>query len=147
MMVVLTVLRNTIKVLAAMGALFLYSSAAPAVEAAEVEWEVLKRLDTGSRPVDVAVSADSRSVFVLTEDGKVAIFGADGSAVGQIAVGSQAERIDVDPDGERLYVTNRQAKQIDVVQIDILREINLSGAPFKGPEKAPVVIAVFSDFQ
>jgi DNA-binding beta-propeller fold protein YncE len=95
----------------------------------------------------VAVSADGKLVFVLTENGTVFIFGADGTPIDRIAVGPQAERIAVDPEGERLYVTNRQAKRVDVVQIDTLREINLADAPFKGKEKAPVVVAVFSDFQ
>ena len=138
------IFRNALIVLAVAGALPLFYSAAPA---AEFEWEFLKSLNTGARPIDVAVSADGRSVFVLTEDGTVFLFGADGVPTGQIAVGPQAERIAVDPEGERLYVTNRQAKRIDVVQIDPLHAINLSGAPFKGREKAPVVIAVFSDFQ
>lgn len=125
-------------------ALSLPSGAAPA---AEVEWEFLKGLSTVSRPLDVALSADGRQVFVLAEDGTVSIFGADGSPAGQITVGPQAERIAVDPDGERLYVTNRQAKRVDVVRIDTVHAIHLSGAPFKGHEGAPVVIAVFSDFQ
>jgi hypothetical protein len=116
-----------IQPLAALVALvLLISSNAPC--SASVEWELLKSLNTDSRPLDVAVSAD-------------------GTPIDRIAVGPQAERIAVDPEGERLYVTNRQAKRVDVVQIDTLREINLSGAPFKGQEKAPVVLAVFSDFQ
>lgn len=137
-------MQKTFRILAFVGTLTLFYSAAPA---AEIEWEVLNRLDAGSRPLDVTVSADGRSVFVLAEDGRVHLFDADGNVVGQIAVGAQAERIAVDPEGERLYVTNRETRQVEIVQIDILREINLSGAPFKGREQAPVVIAVFSDFQ
>jgi DNA-binding beta-propeller fold protein YncE len=114
---------------------------------AGVEWEILKSLNTDSRPLDVAVSADGKSVFVLTENGTVFIFGADGTLVDRMSVGPQAGRIAADPEGERLYVTNRQSNRVEVVQIDTLREIRLSGAPFKGREKAPVVIAVFSDFQ
>jgi len=139
-------LRNTIQPLTALVALtLLMFSNAPC--SAAVEWELLQSLNTDSRPLDVAVSADGKSVFVLTENGTVFIFSADGTPIDRIAVGPQAERIAVDPEGERLYVTNRQAKRVDVVQIDTLREINLSGAPFKGKEKAPVVLAVFSDFQ
>ena len=123
----------------------LISSNAPC--SAAVEWELLKSLNTDSRPLDVALSADGKLVFVLTENGTVFIFGADGTPIDRIAVGPQAERIAADPEGERLYVTNRQAKRVDVVQIDTLREINLADAPFKGKEKAPVVVAVFSDFQ
>ena len=46
-----------------------------------------------------------------------------------------------------MYVTSRQGKRVDVVQIDYVRDILLAGAPFKGSERAPVTIAVFSDFQ
>jgi DNA-binding beta-propeller fold protein YncE len=143
-MTMLSFLRSTPRILAAAVALALSYSAAPA---AEIEWEFLRGLNTGSRPLDVALSADGKQVFVLTEDGTVFLFGADGTPTGQIAVGPQAERIAVDPDGERLFVTNRQAKRVDVVQIDILRTISLTEAPSKGNENAPVVIAVFSDFQ
>jgi DNA-binding beta-propeller fold protein YncE len=142
----LTTLQKTIRPASAFMALALWVSASLPCAAA-VEWEFLKSLNTDSRPLDVAASADGKLVFVLTENGIVFIFGADGTPLDRIAVGPQAERIAVDPEGERLYVTNRSAKRVDVVQIDTLREINLSGAPFKGREKAPVVIAVFSDFQ
>ena len=143
----LTILRKSLRVLTVLGVLSFCCSAAPAGESAPIEWEVLNRLDTGARPIDVAVSADGRSVFVLAEDGRVHLFEADGNLVGQISVGAQAERIAVDPEGERLYVTNRETRRVEIVQIDILRQISLSGAPFKGLEQAPVVIAVFSDFQ
>ncbi|MCU0604123.1 MAG: hypothetical protein MUC33_15845 [Desulfobacterales bacterium] len=114
---------------------------------AALEWEILKSLNTGARPVDVAVSADGKSVFVLTDDGIVSIYTGDGALTDKITVGGQAERIAVAPDGDRLYVTQRQGRRVDVIQLDYVREINLSGAPFKGREQAPVTIAVFSDFQ
>ena len=114
---------------------------------AALEWEILKSLNTGARPVDVAVSADGKSVFVLTDDGAVSIYTVDGALSDKITVGSQAERIAVAPEGDRLYVTQRQGRRVDVIQLDYVRQINLTGAPFKGSEKAPVTIAVFSDFQ
>jgi DNA-binding beta-propeller fold protein YncE len=114
---------------------------------AALEWEILKSLNTGARPVDVAVSADGKSVFVLTDDGVVSIYTADGALSDKITLGSQAEGIAVAPEGDRLYVTRRQGRRIDVIQLDYVREINLSGAPSRGNEKAPVTIAVFSDFQ
>jgi DNA-binding beta-propeller fold protein YncE len=114
---------------------------------AAVEWEILKSLTPGARPLDVAVSADGKLVFVLTEDGAVSIYTGDGVLADKIVVGGQAERIAVAPDGERLYVTQRQSRRVDVIQLDYVREVNVSGAPFKGNEKAPVTIAVFSDFQ
>jgi DNA-binding beta-propeller fold protein YncE len=142
----LATLRKITRPLTALVALaLLICSNAPA--SAAIEWDLLKSLETDSRPLDVAVSADGKLVFVLTEKGTVFIFGADGTLIDRIAVGPRAERIAADPEGERLYVTQRQTRRVDVIQIDTLREIKLAGAPFKGPEKAPVVVAVFSDFQ
>jgi DNA-binding beta-propeller fold protein YncE len=115
--------------------------------AATIEWEVIKSLNTGARPVDVAVSADGRSVFVLTDDGTLSIYTSEGSLTEKISLGYPAERIAVAPDGERIYVTSRQGKRVDVLQLDYVREINVSNAPFKGPEKTPMTITVFSDFQ
>lgn len=112
-----------------------------------VEWEILNSLNTETRPLDVAVSADGKSIFVLTENGQIRIYSSDGILTGKIAVDLQAERIAVDPDGERIYVTNRPAKRVDVILVDVIRDINLAGAPFKGKDQAPVVLAVFSDFQ
>jgi DNA-binding beta-propeller fold protein YncE len=143
---VLTMRRNTIRPLAALvtWALLMFATA-PA--SATIEWQIIKGLDTGARPLDVAVSADGKSVFVLSDDGVISIYTSDGALTGKLNVGTQAERIAVAPDGERLYVTHRQGKRVDVVQLDYVRDINASGAPSKGREKAPVTIAVFSDFQ
>jgi DNA-binding beta-propeller fold protein YncE len=131
----------------AVGALLalLLVSAAPGHAAAD--WEIVRSLNTGTRPVDVAVSVDGRSVFVLTEDGVLSVYTPDMVLTEKFQAGKDAERISVAPDGERVYVTYRQGKRVDVVQIDYVRDINLAGAPTKGPERAPVTIAVFSDFQ
>ncbi len=115
--------------------------------AAEVDWELQRSLNIGARPLDVAISADGKTLFVLTDEGHVLVYGNDGSPSGKIAVGTQAEKIAADPDGERLYVTNRQGKRLDVITVDVIRVIAVEGAPFKGRPNAPVVVAVFSDFQ
>jgi DNA-binding beta-propeller fold protein YncE len=108
---------------------------------------LLTKTPIGSRPLDVAVSNSGRLVYVLAENGVLLVYSPEGVLSDQISLGGTAERIAVAPDEERVYVTRPQGKRVDLVQIDYVRDINLAGAPFKGPEKAPVVIAVFSDFQ
>ena len=137
---------KAIRILATLAGLGVLMAAAGSSPAA-VEWELLKSLNPGARTIDVAVSADGKSVFVLTDDGTLAIYTSDGELTDKINLGYPAERIAVAPDGERIYVTPRQGKRVDVVRLDYVREINVTGAPFKGPEKAPVTIVVFSDFQ
>jgi DNA-binding beta-propeller fold protein YncE len=115
--------------------------------AAVIEWEIVGGLEAGARPLDVAVSFDGKFVFVLTAGGEILIYGNDGTLSDKIAIGPQAERLAVDPEGDKLYVTNRNTKRVDVVLIDTIQTINTDGAPFKGRADAPVTIAVFSDFQ
>ena len=140
-------MRIRVSLVPALAAWLALAVASPAPGHAAADWEVVRSLNTGSRPVDVAASVDGRSVFVLTEDGTLSVYTPDGVLTDKFQVGKDAERIAVSPDGERVYVTLRQAKRVDVVQIDYVRDINLAGAPFKGAENAPVTIAVFSDFQ
>lgn len=123
----------------------LLAPAAPGRAAAD--WEVVRSLSTGARPLDVAVSADGRSIFVLIEDGRLSVYTPEGTLTETFQIAKDAERIAVAPDGERVYVTSRQGKRVDVVQIDFVRDIVLTGSPAKGPERAQVTIAVFSDFQ
>jgi DNA-binding beta-propeller fold protein YncE len=108
---------------------------------------LLTKIPISVRPLDVAVSNSGRIVYVLAENGVLLAYTPEGVLTDQITLGGKAERIAVSPDEERVYVTRPQGKRVDLVQIDFVRTINLAGAPFKGPEKAPVVIAVFSDFQ
>jgi DNA-binding beta-propeller fold protein YncE len=130
---------------AAMCLALLLAPATPGRAAAD--WEVVRSLSTAARPLDVAVSADGRSVFVLTEDGQLSVYTPEGTPTDTFQLAKDAERIAVAPDGERVYVTARQGKRVDVVQIDFVRDIVLTGSPAKGSERAPVTIAVFSDFQ
>jgi DNA-binding beta-propeller fold protein YncE len=107
----------------------------------------LTKTPIGTRPLDVAVSNSGRLVYVLADNGILLVYSPEGVLSDQISLGGKAERIAVAPDEESVYVTRPQGKRVDLVRIDYVHAINLAGAPFKGPEKAPVVIAVFSDFQ
>jgi len=125
----------------------LAAAALPRGSGAEVEGEVLKTLAVGVAPLDVAASADGRWTFVLFPGGEVRVYSADGESQGTLQVGSGAERIASSPQGDRLFVTSRAPEQISIVSVDFVYPIDVAGSPFKGPADAPVVVAVFSDFQ
>ena len=114
---------------------------------ATVEWSIQNTLKTMAHPIDVAVFPDGRSIFVLTDDGNVRIYDEQGKLTDTIGVGSHVDQIKIDPQGELLFATSRQNKTVEVIRLDFVRDINITGAPFKGPQDAPVIITVFSDFQ
>jgi len=112
-----------------------------------VEWNIHKTLKLDTQPLDVAVSQNGNSIFVLTESGKILIYSSDGNLKDKIDVGNDIDQIKSGPGEEWLFLSSRKNKTIEILHVDFIQHIDISGSPFKGPENAPVVIAVFSDFQ
>jgi hypothetical protein len=51
------------------------------------------------------------------------------------------------PSGDFLLLADSTANTLEIVKLDYVVDIDISNLPFKGPENAPVLIAVFSDYQ
>lgn len=114
---------------------------------AEIETEVLTTLNLDKAPLDVVTSADGKVLFVLTQ-GEVLVYTQSGGTLsGRVTVDEGANQIAVSPRGDQLYLTNGQTKSLTVVNVAFIQSIDIAGAPFKGPAAAPVVIAVFDDYQ
>ncbi len=120
---------------------------APWSALAAVEGEVLATLPLEAAPLDVAVSADGRWTFVLLHGGEIRVYGGDGELQGTLRVKEGAEGIAASPAGDRLFVSGRNPDRVDVVSVDFVHPIDIAGSPFKGPADAPVVVAVYNDFQ
>lgn len=113
---------------------------------ASVEWGIEHTLQMDQSPLDVAVSPDGKHIFVLTENG-IFVYSQDGRLEDKIDVGYPVDQMKIGPRGQQLFITNRKNKTVQVVTIDFIVNIIVSGSPYKGRQDAPVVIAVFSDFQ
>ena len=114
---------------------------------AEVVRGTAKTIKLETTPVDMAVSADGKYTFVLAEGGSVFIFNGAGQLQDTLKVSAAAVSIGTSPAGDYLYLADSKAKTLEMVQISFVVDIDTSGLPFKGPANAPVVIAVFSDYQ
>ena len=112
-----------------------------------VEWNIYKTLQLDATPIDVSLSADGRWIFVLTDQGEVFIYSSNKKMEGKINVGQHVDQIKSGPRGDTLIITSSRNKTVQVVSLDFFQKINVSGSPFKGPEDAAVVIAVFDDFE
>ena len=115
--------------------------------ASTVEWKVTQTLDLKTAPVDVAVSPDWQKLFILTEGGDIQIYSGNGTLIDTITVGTHVDKITAGPEGSVLILKSSQDKKVQIVTLDFIQSINVSGSPYRGIDDAPVIIAVFSDFE
>jgi sugar lactone lactonase YvrE len=114
---------------------------------AEVEKGDSRTIKLEAKPIDMATTADGKYTFVLAEGGKVLIIDSSGSVQDTLKVSGSATSIGTSPDGTFLLLADSAANTLEVVRISFIVDIDVSGLPFKGPADAPVVVAVFSDYQ
>ena len=114
---------------------------------AEVEKGVSKTLNLESKPIDMTVSGDGKITFILVEGGKVLIYDSGGTLKDSVEVSKTVASIGSSQSGDFLLLADSNANTLEVVKLDYVVDIDVSSLPFKGPENAPVVIAVFSDYQ
>jgi hypothetical protein len=114
---------------------------------AGLEWKILKDLDLKASPLDVAPSADGQWLYILTP-GEILVYSMqEGKITDQIPVGKEFDRIVSLPRANGLTLSSSANKTIQIIMLENILTIDVSGLPFKGPRDAPVVIAVFDDYQ
>ena len=114
---------------------------------AEVEKSVSKTLNLESKPIDMTVSGDGKITFILVEGGKVLIYDSGGTLKDSVEVSKTVASIGSSQSGDFLLLADSNANTLVVLKLDYVVDIDVSSLPFKGPENAPVVVAVFSDYQ
>ncbi len=121
--------------------LFLFDGTAAA------NWRQAIDMKTGSAPLDVTVSRNGRWIYVLTEGGKLMAYTPDGVLNQVISVDENIDGVQAGPMEDVLLLSSGEGRFVRIYQVDLLRKIDVSGAPFKGPANAPVEIIVFTDYR
>jgi protein-disulfide isomerase len=98
-------------------------------------------------PVDTALSAGGKYIFVLTDKAKVLVYTPDGKLSDTIPVDKSIDSIKAGPREEILLLVSSKKKTVQVAVLEFVQEINVTGSPFRGTADAPVIIALFTDFQ
>ena len=122
-------------------------SVIPCSAPAIVEWDIQRTLNLDAAPLDMAVALNGKWIFVLTDRGFIHIYSAGGVLADKIEIGRQIDQIKVGPREDILLLKSTRDKTVQVLMLDFVQQIDTTGSPFKGPEGAPVTIAVFSEFQ
>jgi len=114
---------------------------------AEVEMTIARTLNLAEAPLDTAMSAGGKYIFVLTDKGKVLVYTPDGKLSDTIPVDKSVDSIKAGPREEILLLVSSKKKTVQVAVLEFVQEINVTGSPFRGTADAPVIIALFTDFQ
>jgi hypothetical protein len=133
--------------LTAAAVIVMLSAFMPPPAGAEVRWRELKSMNLDSAPEDICLSADGTTIYVLTRSKAVLVLNADGSRRDGFTLDEPADRIAVSPRGDALILTNRETGKLRIIGLEFVHQINAGDSPFRGPQDAPVVVTVFSDFQ
>jgi DNA-binding beta-propeller fold protein YncE len=114
---------------------------------AKIEWNISDNISLEDKPLDMAISKDGLTTYILCED-KVLLYSTQENKVTDtIPVTEPFTRIALSPDGERLFLTNPDKKEITVIQVMPIYDIEIGQSPVIGRPDAPVSIVAFLDFQ
>lgn len=114
---------------------------------ADIEWSQKQQLKLDVAPMDVAASVDGKWIFVLTQ-GEIQVYSSpENKVVKSIPVDKAFDRLAYTALDNSLIVTSSADKTMKIIQLEVIHRFSLEGLPFKGPQNAPVTIAVFSDYQ
>jgi hypothetical protein len=114
---------------------------------AEVEWSTIKQLDLEQSPLDVDIASDGAMIFILSP-GEILIYTpSKGEVTDRIPVDKSFDRLTYSPKDNSLIVSSNLDKTLEIIKIETVHDIAVTGLPFLGAEDAPVTVAVFNDYQ
>ena len=114
---------------------------------AALEWRIIQNLDLKTTPLDIVSSADGMWLFILTP-GEILVYSAqEGKITEHIPVDPGFDRITSFPRGNVLTIASSTKKVLQIIYLETVYPIDVMGLPFKGPQDAPVTLAVFTDYQ
>ncbi len=119
----------------------------PQLVHADIEWTFGKQHNLDVAPLDTASSADGQWIYILTP-GEIVVYSLpDDKMISRIPVDKNFDRISYSAQTNTLIVSSSAGKTFKLIQLEVSQKFAVEGLPFKGPEKALVTIAVFSDYQ
>ena len=123
-----------------------FASASNVVHA-DVDWTAIREIKLGARPLDVAASPDGTLIFILSPSEIHVYSVSKNKVVNRIPITKDFDRLTYSIKNNALVLTSSSLNILKIIRVDRIQEIDISGLPFKGPENAPVTIAVFDDYQ
>ena len=114
---------------------------------AKIEWESLGKIPLKGTPLDIAISRDGTTAYILSADGVNICSVKESRVTETIPVKGEFSNIAISPDEEKLFITDTEKNQVSIIQISQVYDIPIGKSPVIGKANAPVNIFAFMDFQ
>lgn len=113
----------------------------------QVEWTISGQLDLKAPLVEMCASADGKWLYILSAE-EIAVYSfAEEKIVNRIAIDKGFDRMICIKEKKSLVVTSHSGNTVQIIQLEEVYQFDTSGLPYHGSKGAPVIIAVFSDYQ
>lgn len=114
---------------------------------AKIEWEVLKKIKIEGEPLDIAVSSDAATVYILCSK-NIQVYSTRANKITEtIQVEGDFSQIAISSDGKKLFLTDTKSKQVSIIGISEVYNIDVGKSPVIGKADAPVSVFAFVDYQ
>ena len=114
---------------------------------AKVEWELLEKIALDDIPNDIAISSKGETAYILGTD-KILIYSTQENKVTDtIPITGKFSQIAVSADGEKLFLTGAESKQLAIMKVNSIYDIHVGQSPVIGKLDAPVSVVAFLDYQ
>ena len=114
---------------------------------ADVELSVTKQFNLDSRPLEIITSADGQSIYVLVP-GEILVYSiSKDEIINRFAIDEIFDKLIHSEKADLLILSSSSSESVKIIQIAKIHDVDISSLPFKGVIEAPVIIAVFSDYQ
>ena len=119
----------------------------PESAVAKTEWEMLKSVPLDAQPLDITLSTDGTTAYILSEKNIMIFSTRQNKVTDTIPLKEAFSKIALSPDGNRLFLTGSQSKQLSIVKISQIYDMQIDKSPVIGSPNAKVNVVAFVDYQ
>ena len=114
---------------------------------AKVELDITKKIPLEYKPLDLAVSPDGSTAYILCQNKIVLYSLRENKATDTIPIKGEFTQISLSPKGEQLFLTDTKAKEVSIIRISEIFDHKIGGSAVIGKADAPVSVFAFLDYQ
>jgi hypothetical protein len=114
---------------------------------ARIHMDILRHVALNENPKDIALSIDGTTAYILC-DKKIIFYSINkDKIIDSLELKENFSQIALSPNGENLFLTNSEKKQLTIITISHIFNMPIDNSPVIGNQDAKVNIYVFLDYQ